>query len=154
MSERTLPEHWNFALSTAISELERLVLQFDFLNEAQGRNFVGLPTPQQFEIIIQGFLQETHHLLQGDSARLQTVLSQVKEQTKVVYCQGVKAAQNQWNDILLDKQILATMQPDEVFLRAQALSQQYVFADKSWFIEGFCKTWWSEEYISYILSQA
>lgn len=156
MQNHYYPPHWKFALRTTFTRLEQLILRFDVVAETGAKGYTGVPLPDELLTIIDGFLSEQEQLVEGDVRRLQQMRDYLQKHLVPIYHAGRQLAQNQWHDALPEqRRYLADLTLKDV--RRTAWSSVPTHAgstEANWFVEGFCYTWWHDEYPEYLLSTA
>lgn len=154
--KNTLPYHWEFALASVLAKMEQLVWRFDITAEFVGKAYADVPEPEKLRDIIIGFLSERDWLMEGDISRLEKAEQYLLKHITPVYRLGQEKARQFWQHAnSAQHATLVHFTPSDVVAEARSLMPDTISAtEQSWFVEGFCRTWWKEEYIAYVLRQA
>ena len=139
-------EHWQFAYLSAIIRLQFLIWEFDFEREVKGKNYIDFPSPNRLVSFVDGFMSDLASLPQGEKQRLLSIRERLSRKIVLAYDVGVQKCHELWNKATSDT-IDEYMKYDNVKIRNQAgllMPSDWSLAEKSWYIEAFCKTWQQE----------
>jgi hypothetical protein len=143
---------WRFALGEAFQGVQRLVWHFDFAKERRGANYTGVPDPNELVQIINGFLTESDHLPDGDISELEKAKVALQGSIGRAYQSGQHASHQRWAQSAPEQQAqLSDLMPETVISAAWSqVPSGLSNSEANWFVEGFCRTWWSVEYVTYV----
>ena len=153
MSQNDLPIHWAFSLAVTTHELEQLALHFDSTQYIPARNYASIPAPEELQSITQGFLRDPRVADQTYQRRLVTVAQNLDEIMTPHYNLGARQARELWKLSSPEQQKLFSLwdAPEVVVHAMRYTSAMIAGSARSWFIQGFCFTWWHECFLNYIV---
>lgn len=146
MTNIEIKEHWRFAYLSAIIRLKFLIWDFDFEEEVGEINYIGFPNPKKLVDIVDGFLADIPNLPQGDISRLLNIRERLVTKIAIAYDNGIQQATEVWSEAPRET-ISEYVKYDNDKIQSQAkllLNSNWSLAEKSWFMESFCKTWQQE----------
>lgn len=152
MSTAKTNPHWEFALTQALYRLSELVYGFDMNAELYGQNFTGVQDPETLLTIIKGFLDEQDMFLAGQITRLEGMRTAIQQEVAPAYQAGQAAARQVWMDAPPQERArLARLEAEGVINEAwKHVPHKLPASAANWFLEGFCRIWWTVEFLAYI----
>ena len=137
--EDKIPAYWNFAITTAIEQLEQLVFHFDIEAEAGSTmRYVGV-SPAWLVNIVESLIAEREKLDTPKIERLTAMSLAVKETIIPKYQAGKTAAESYWQQLDGDSRNRAMDYEFPVFrkLAKAYIPENSTLSESSWFVEGF-----------------
>lgn len=135
----TYPAYWNFAVTTAIEHLWRLVFHFDIDEEAGMVRRYDDVKPTWVLEMLESLMAERERLDNPKIERLTAMRLAVEEKVIPIYEAGKTAAESYWQELDGDSREHALDDEFPVFrkLATVYIPENSTPSEKSWFVAGF-----------------